>query len=183
MVSSLSAGCCYYGRNHWDCLKKSLIRFPAALIRTTCVYSLFLAPVDAHRGLFLSLWLRFTFHLGSCCFWVSLWSLSVCYSRFFIYFFIIYCVSFVSTLQMRSQTGNVRSLFPTGATGMIILLHQRQILFYKSLSKRLSTLHSNGTSLPATLVRGAVIHSVSVPSHVVKRCCDFFGSSQTWLLR
>lgn len=69
---------------------------------------------------------------------------------------------------MRSQTGNVRSLFPTGATGMIFLLHQRQILFYKSLSKCLSTLHSNGTALPATLVRGVVIHSVSVPSNVVK---------------
>lgn len=51
---------------------------------------------------------------------------------------------------------------------MIFLLHQRQILFYKSLSKCLSTLHSNGTALPATLVRGVVIHSVSVPSNVVK---------------
>lgn len=75
---------------------------------------------------------------------------------------------------MRSQAGNVRSSFPTGATGMIFLLHQRQMLFYKSLSKRLSTLHSNGASLPAILVRGAVIHSVSVPSDVVKRRCDFW---------
>lgn len=57
---------------------------------------------------------------------------------------------------------------PLGETGMIFLLHQRQILFYKSLSKCLSTLHSNGTALPATLVRGVVIHSVSVPSNVVK---------------
>lgn len=52
----------------------------------------------------------------------------------------ICCVSFVSTLQMRSQAENVQTLFPTGTTGMIFLLHQRQILFYKSLSKHLSTL-------------------------------------------
>lgn len=60
---------------------------------------------------------------------------------------------------------------------MIFLLHQRQILFYKSLSKRLSTLHSNGASLPAILVRGAVIHSVSVPSNVVKRRRDFWRTA------
>lgn len=123
-------------------------------------------------GLFSSLWIRFTFDLGLYCFWVSLWSLLqqvFIFNPFFI--IIIYCVSFVSTLQMRSQTGNVRSLFPTGA--MIFLLHQRQILFYKSPSKRLWTLHSNGTSA-ATLERGVVIHSVSVPSNVVKRCQVFW---------
>lgn len=60
---------------------------------------------------------------------------------------------------MRSQTGNVQSLSPTGETGMILLFHQRQILFYKSSDKRFLTLHSNRTPPPATLVRGVVIPS------------------------
>lgn len=80
----------------------------------------------------------------------------------------------VSTLQMRSQPGNVRSLFLTGVTGRIFLLHQPQTLFCKSVGKRLSTLRSNTTSLPATLVRSVVIHSVSVPSTVVNRCRNFW---------
>lgn len=51
---------------------------------------------------------------------------------------------------------------------------QRQILFYKSPGKRFLALHSNRTSPPATLVRGVVIHSASVPSDVVKRRRDFW---------
>lgn len=119
-------------------LKKPLIPFPAALIRTMCVDGLSLAPVDADRGpLFLSLIkiyisFRFRLLLG-----VILKLVRVFQQVFIIFYFsMIYCVSFASTLKMRSQTGNVRSLSPTGATGMILL-------FYKSPSKRLSTLHSN----------------------------------------
>lgn len=123
MVSAVSAGCCYSGRNRWDCLKKSLIRFPAALIRTTCVYGLSLSLA---RSLLIYISFRFLLLLGVIKKFV--WMLQ----QIFSFLIIIYLVSVGSTFQMRSQTGNVWRLFPTGTTGMIVLLHQRQILFSKS---------------------------------------------------